>query len=891
MLRSKTNRNRLLALLLTLCLFFSLFGCGRTPEEPSSQEPQEPEQEQSLTPLQEVLRQFPQRLLLNEEILQIYPVQGAPEGLLYYTGSSGLWYFDLEAQRGCRLSESWPDWELTAGMVEPGVIQVVCREGISRWDVDGSIHGTADAPKEQPVVSPLPEDKRFDFSYNFQRDQLFWVDTVRSDLRYGAWDSEGTVLWESTLGENTGPYPSIDEEGHRVTARASAPTFSESGKLAFFAEMSGAYEHRPVLYDLETGKYWAAEEPTEAPAVLGRMVGEIGVLACYYDNSESGSQGWNKVAVVTMEGMEEIQLEDGYRYLYSYPSDSGLYLQNEAGDLCRWDPITRKNQLLYRSETPRVLVTDAVGTANYDAILFTEVMSGSSAIAILPREDAVMEAGARTALEKLLSCTTAQAEELEAISLPEPAGDGTVGIAPAPDGIGEFFEDLLGDCMTEECIAGVTADRVFGRTMVLAKGHNADITVSGLELTPRGSTEGMYDFAAQLGTPVGAVASARGSVMVEKSGEGWKASRVLVKVTEQESAAAAYARKLEFVTDPKDPRLQFRHDTEAPGTAEDIQRCKEIFSLTKDQVGKFLSYTDSFGAGFADNSDEFMAEQLEDILKLYRRTTLYTIREIKEQDPRALTRGVTMGAIYDKEGNRLCLVRWHGHLVWVELADSENVLVFQGQLGVGRAEDSPLLDGILASYYRAPGTPVTDPRWMLGQGERVDDKKLIPIYATDTSGKEGLLALCGKLKSGQRLHDLMKEDGRWYTVVTDASGKETNHYTIIDPSDFTVMEYGVRDEFTRREFRSAEEVMQLIDHDKLDSGKAKMAHCVITGFASGNLLWDGGEEYFIPATKGYHVEITKLLTVGKVYTVSEIAAIIQDNIDTIVSFTGGIAAQ
>lgn len=890
MLKSYKTRNRLFSLLLALCLFFSLFGCGGTPEEPSSQPPSQSEQEQSLTPLQEVLRQFPHRLLLDEKIIQIYPVQGAPEGLLYYTASSQLWYWDEEAQRGCRLSESWPDWELTAGMVEPGVLQVVCREGISRWDIDSSIHGTAGAPKEQSVVAPLPEDKRFDFSYNFQRDQLFWVDTVRSDLRYGAWDSEGTVLWESTLGENTGPYPSIDEEGHRVTARASAPTFSKSGKLAFFAEMSGSYEHRPVLYDLETGKYWAAEEPTEAPAVLGRMVGETGVLACYYDNSGDGSQGWNKVAIVTMEGMEEVELD--HTYVHPYPGGTGLLLQDDEGDLYRWELDTRRSEMIYKNENPRVYISEAVGTAKFDAILFSEAFTNNRAVAILPREDAAMEAGARTALERLLTCTLDQAAEFEAAALPPgPAGDGTIGIAPAPDGVGRFFEDLLGDCMTGEGIAGVTADRVFGRTMALAREHNADISVSGLELTPRGSTQGLYDFTARLEAPAGTVASALGSVMMVKTGEGWKASQALVKVTEQESAAAVYARKLEFVTDPEDPRLQFRRDTEAPGTAEDIQRCKEIFSLTKDEVGKFLSYTDSFGAGFADNSDEFMAEQLEDILKLYRRTTLYTIREIKEQDPRALTRGVAMGAFYDKDGNRLCLAQWYGHLVWVELADSENVLVFQGQLGVGRAEDSPLLDGILASYYRAPGVPVTDPRSMLGRGERVDDKKLIPIYATDTSGREELLALCEKLKNGGQLHDLMKEDGRWYTVVTDGSGKETNHYAVIDPGDFTVMEYGVRNEFTRREFASAEEVVQLIGHDKLDSGKAKMAHCIITGFASGNLLWDGQEEYFIPADKGYHVEITKLLTVGKVYTVPEIANIIRENIDTIFSFTGGIAVE
>lgn len=390
MLKSHRTRNRLFSLPLTICLLLTLFGCGGTPSssEPSSQPSSRPEpsQEETLTPLQEVLRQFPHRLLLNENITHIYPVQGAPEGLLYYTESGELGYWDEEAGRGCRLSEDWPDWELTAGMAEPGVLQVVCREGISRWDVGGSVHGTGGAPKEQTVVSPLPEDKRHNFSYNFPRDQLFWVDDARSDLRYGAWDSEGTVLWQSTLGENHGPYPSIDEEGHRVMSCAGVPEFSESGGLVLFTEMSDGYQHRPVLYDLESGEYWAAAEPTEAPSIREYMIGETGVLACFSNDPSENSHGWDKVSVVTMEGLEEVEL--GFSYTQPFPGGTGLYLQDDDGNLYRWELDTRRSEMIYRNENPRVYISEAVGTAKFDAILFIEAFTNNRAVAILPREDA-----------------------------------------------------------------------------------------------------------------------------------------------------------------------------------------------------------------------------------------------------------------------------------------------------------------------------------------------------------------------------------------------------------------------------------------------------------------------------------------------------------------------
>lgn len=223
----------------------SMPSSSSTSSAPSSQEQAPPPSEEP-SPLQDALRQFP-TALMDDRISRIYPIRGDSDGFLFSTASNtqpgALFYCYGETGETALLHGEFPAWDLSAGVVSGDTLLVVSRDGVFQWGPDGTM-----------TQRPFPDGKQSDFTYNFPRDQLFWVDNARSDLRYGDWDDEGTVLWASALEENTGPYPSIDEEGNRVAVRASAPVFSGSGRLVLFTELSGGYQQRPVLYDLETGR-------------------------------------------------------------------------------------------------------------------------------------------------------------------------------------------------------------------------------------------------------------------------------------------------------------------------------------------------------------------------------------------------------------------------------------------------------------------------------------------------------------------------------------------------------------------------------------------------------------------------------------------------------------
>lgn len=151
-------------------------------------------------------------------------------------------------------------------------------------------------------------------------------------------------------------------------------------------------------------------------------------------------------------------------------------------------------------------------------------------------------------------------------------------------------------------------------------------------------------------------------------------SSSVLESSPSENNSEAASGKLEFVYTLDDERVQFRSDTEVVGTEEELQKCRDVFEIDDADLGKLVIYSENRLAYY---SDEF----IDDILSNYRRTTLHAVDEITEQDPRALTRGISMAAFYDKEGNRICLSKWYGHLFWIELQDSENILVFKGTLG------------------------------------------------------------------------------------------------------------------------------------------------------------------------------------------------------------------
>ena len=58
-----------------------------------------------------------------------------------------------------------------------------------------------------------------------------------------------------------------------------------------------------------------------------------------------------------------------------------------------------------------------------------------------------------------------------------------------------------------------------------------------------------------------------------------------------------------------------------------------------------------------------------------------------------------------------------------------------------------------------------------------------------------------------------------------------------------------------------------------------MTYCVIDCFATGTLVSDGNNEYFIKTVEG--IESSGIIEEGKLYSVTELASIIKNNIDKI----------
>ena len=127
--------------------------------------------------------------------------------------------------------------------------------------------------------------------------------------------------------------------------------------------------------------------------------------------------------------------------------------------------------------------------------------------------------------------------------------------------------------------------------------------------------------------------------------------------------------KIVFVTSD-DERLQFTSSTEAVGTTEELETCKNALDTPTSELGLLVVYNGE------DGPREYTDEFIDGLLDIYRRTTLYTIDEIWEQHPSALTRGTKAAAFYDQEGNRLWVFRGLGNLIRFELEDSGNTLVF-----------------------------------------------------------------------------------------------------------------------------------------------------------------------------------------------------------------------
>ncbi len=190
-------------------------------------------------------------------------------------------------------------------------------------------------------------------------------------------------------------------------------------------------------------------------------------------------------------------------------------------------------------------------------------------------------------------------------------------------------------------------------------------------------------------------------------------------------------------------------------------------------------------------------------------------------------------------------------------------------------------DTAAESYYykTADGSKasVSDPYKILGTGYTVDNTKLIEMFSTGTNSKDEMLSLCNRILDGEKLSDLIRSTGQLYTVLKNSSGEE-DAYAVIEKNDFSVSEFGELGGL-RRDLQLTSKVKNQLSLKISTTSKIEMTYCIIDSFATGTLISDGSNEYFIMTVEG--IESSGIIEEKRPYSVTELASIIKTNIDKI----------
>lgn len=158
--------------------------------------------------------------------------------------------------------------------------------------------------------------------------------------------------------------------------------------------------------------------------------------------------------------------------------------------------------------------------------------------------------------------------------------------------------------------------------------------------------------------------------------------------------------------------------------------------------------------------------------------------------------------------------------------------------------------------------------------------RLIPRYSTDSTSKETMLELCKKLQDGEKLEGILQFKKDYYALVYDGNEALAGSVDVSD-GDFAIQG---QSEFTaeagaqfRQDFRTPEVLETEIAEGKIDSATAKLKFCDIPYFATGALLYDDTQEYFIP-TSGEAMH-SVAFEVGTLYPVPDLATMLETHID------------
>jgi len=162
--------------------------------------------------------------------------------------------------------------------------------------------------------------------------------------------------------------------------------------------------------------------------------------------------------------------------------------------------------------------------------------------------------------------------------------------------------------------------------------------------------------------------------------------------------------------------------------------------------------------------------------------------------------------------------------------------------------------------------------------------RLVPEYTTGTNGKEEMLALLEKLQAGEKLADLLKFDKEYYALVYDSKGILSGHVGINENFEASSFSNFTEESapLYRWDFRSPELLEEAIAEGKIDPDTAQLKFCNFVDFATGALLYDGNQEYFIP-TVGEALHTVEF-QVDTLYPVPELAEMLQSRIDELFGY-------
>lgn len=155
--------------------------------------------------------------------------------------------------------------------------------------------------------------------------------------------------------------------------------------------------------------------------------------------------------------------------------------------------------------------------------------------AVMPRtpKQTVQDA-AQSALIALFSCTQEQAQQIEDV-LAVKTEDIQPGLTAAGQELETYAEQRYAALLTPECIEQQLANRTLTLSAGFARKQNADMEAVVLELKSADESDEQFRFKVALCTvpDQAEVAQISGVIRMEKTPDGWKASKVQASVVKQ----------------------------------------------------------------------------------------------------------------------------------------------------------------------------------------------------------------------------------------------------------------------------------------------------------------------------------------------------------------------